>query len=334
MLLLLGLGALAFVFNFLPASLQAPRVLQIDPANDATDILLTSPITITFSAPMQRVETQNALGLTPRVSGNFTWRDDQTLVFTPRTQLPISTTLTLTLARDARSWIGRALENETRSRFTTLAPPSVVDSSPALDARFVYVPNQVTIAFSRAMDGNLLADSVMIEPLPEQFGINVNQNLVTLRGFFQARTRYRITIPEFVTDKEFGIPLARDYVWAFTAASQYPNFSILNRGRVLKFSANTPIEIPTQFTNVSRLDVELYSISQSVFEEQANAPFESWYEFEPTTAPTKTRRVETNAQLDEYTQQSVSLDALSRGTYFLKITTPEGVSDAQLIVVE
>ena len=85
-------------------------------------------------------------------------------------------------------------------------------------AKFVYVPDRVTIAFSRAMEGNTLADSLMIEPRPENFGMDVKTNMATLHGFFEPRTHYQITIPATAVDKQYGIGLDRDYTWSFTVA--------------------------------------------------------------------------------------------------------------------
>ncbi len=329
---LILVAALALIF--LPASLQSPRVLQIEPANNATEILPISPITITFSAPMNRDATQAAIQFSPRLDGQFAWRDEQTLTFTPRAQLPISTTLTLNISQDARSWLQRPLQNEMVSRFTTLARPFVVNSNPAPDAQFIYNPDRVMLTFNRAMDRNTLAESLQIEPPLQNFSVQVEERTMTLYAFFEPRTRYQITLLPFARDAKYGIELEREYVWSFTTASQYPHFSILNRERVLKFSANEPLNIPTQFTNVSRLDAALYAITQKEFDEQTIALFETWYAFQPASAPIKTRSVTTNAQLDQYAQQTLKLDALARGTYYLNITTPEGVSDAQLIVVE
>ena len=334
-ILLLALGfiivaAFALALFFIPT----PHVVQVEPANDATEILLTSPITITFSTVMHRVETQNAISFTPRVAGEFFWRDDQTVVFEPIAKLPVSTTLTLNISQNARSWLMRPLQAQTVSQFTTLSRLSVVNSTPARDAQFVYTPDRIVVEFNRAPDGNLLADSILLEPPLEKIALALQGNVFTLYGAFEPRTRYRFILPGIVLDKQYGIELGQDYEWNFYTTAQYPNFSILNRGRVLKFSANEPVEIPIQFTNVSRLDVALYEIAQQAFDENANAPFEEWYVFQPSTAPRVTQSIVTNAQPDKYVQQKIVLDSLARGTYFLKINTPEGVSDAQLMLIE
>lgn len=330
----LSLTALAVKFDLVPPSLQAPRVLRIEPSDNTVEILPTSPITITFSAPMDQVQTAGALELDPPVQGKVTWRDAQTLIFSPRSRLPISTTLTLTLSPAARSWLRRPLSGQVVSHFTTLTRPFIVNSAPPRDAQFAYLPPRLTLTFSRAMDAKALADNLTLEPMPQNFSFALADSTLTLNGFFEPRTRYQITIPASVFDAQYKIALGSDFVWSFTSATQYPNFSILNRGRVLQFPANQPFVIPTQFTNVSRFDIALYSISRQTFDENANAPFETWYQFQPSSVPLKTWSVVTNAQLDQYTRQTILLDALGPGTYFLRVTAPEGVSDAQLILVE
>lgn len=335
LLLTAALLVAAAAIKWLPLSaFAAPRVLQIEPADGARDILPTSPITITFSAPMNRDATQAALRVAPRVAGAWTWRDNQTLVFTPRAALPISRTLAVQISQDARSWLGRALTKETRARFTTLAYPRVVASTPAPEAQFIYIPRQVALTFDRAMNADALRAQLTITPTLANQTLSVNARTLTVGGFFQPRTRYRLTVNAAAMDDAYDIPLERDFVWSFTIAEQYPNFSILQRARVLQFSPSEPLVVPTQFTNVSRLDIFVSPISAQEFDRNANAPFESWYAFQPATAPAQTQHVVTNAALDQYMTRDISLDALPDGTYFLFITTPEGVFDARLLQVK
>ncbi|MBI4672532.1 MAG: Ig-like domain-containing protein [Chloroflexi bacterium] len=334
----LGILALVFVCGvaiyFAAPPLQPPRVLAIEPPGDARDILPTSPITITFSAPMDRAATESAIRFTPRVNGTFAWLDNRTITFTPRAELPISTTLTVRLDATARSWLQRPLAENVVSRFTTLTRPYIVHSTPALDAQFVYVPDRVTLQFNRAMSADALREHLTITPTLAHQTLTVHEQTVTLGGFFQPRTRYQITLPAELTDAEYGIALGRIYNWTFETADQYPNFSVLNRERVLKLPATEPLRIPTQFTNVSRLDVALYAISPQTFDSNAHAPFETWYAFRPAAAPLQTWSIATHAAPDQYLQQTLELAPFPRGTYYLQITTPEGVSDACLVLLE
>jgi methionine-rich copper-binding protein CopC len=325
----------AAIFFFALPMLQAPRVVFIEPADDARDILPTSSITITFSAPMNQEVTQNAIRISPHVNGIWNWRDNnQTLIFSPRDTLPLSKTLTIEVSQAARSFLQQPLAQAARARLTTLAYPHVVTSTPALDAQFIYVPNRVTLTFDRALNAESVRANFTITPTLANATLRIDANTITLDGFFQPRTQYHITIRADAMDAAYAIPLERDFVWTFTTAAQYPNLSILHRGRVLEFPAQTEISIPLQFTNVSRLDVAVYPLTQSEFDANAAAPFETWYAFQPTTAPLWQQRLATNAALDAYTTRTLPLDALPAGNYYLAITSPEGVSDVKLVRVD
>jgi hypothetical protein len=328
------LAVMAYRFDVLPTPLQTPHVLAIEPLNGAHEVLPSNPLTITFSTPMDRIPTVNGIQITPPVRGEFVWGDDQTMTFIPETRFPISTTVTVNISQVARSQFQRALATEVTSRFTTISRPTVVNSSPTRDAQFVYVPDHVSIEFSRAMEPSMLGDTMQIDPKPEGFLFDVQGNVLTLHGYFKPQQRYQVTIPAEAIDAENGVELGSAYGLNFLVVSQYPNFSILNRDRVFRFPASAPIQLPVQFANVSRLDVEIYPLTAQEYETQASAPFEKWYEFAPSVRATQTMTVFTNAEVDRYTQQTVAVGILPAGQYYLKITTPEGVGDRQLLVVE
>lgn len=328
------LGAAAFWYEILPLPFLSPRVVRIEPPNDATGIVPTSPITITFSASMDGAQTLKGIRFEPPLRGDFDWHDDKTLVFTPRVRMPVSTTVSINISQDARSQFQRPVETETVSRFTTLSRPRVVESVPPLQARFVYIPDRVTMTFDRAMDASTLRDRIKLVPEPPHLSLEFEDRTLTLRGFFDPNTLYTITIPSSASDADNGIELGADLVWTFTATQQYPNFSILERDRDLNFPAGVPLRIPTQFTNISRFNVALYPLTLQEFETNAHAPFEAWYAFEPSAAPLLVKSVPTNAATDQYMQQELELQALARGTYYVRITTPEGISDSKLVRVE
>lgn len=312
----------------------APQVVQIQPPDNATDIAPTAPITFTFSLPMDRAQTTQSIRFDPPLRGEFNWQDDQTLVFTPRVRMPISSTLSITVPQTIRSAAQVQAQSDTVSRFTTLPRPMILDSNPSPQARFVYVPDSVHITFSRPMNPEALREQLHITPpLPHQT-IAQQDNTFTLRGFFEPRTAYTLTLPAAVPDAEYGIELGAEATWTFTTTAQYPNFSILERGRVLQGAAGAPLVVPTQFTNVSRLDAALYPITAQEFETNAAAPFEAWDAFQPSGPPAQFKSAATNAALDEYMQQEIELAAPQAGTYYLRITTPEGLSDSKLVNIE
>lgn len=335
-LVILGVLALIVVaiFAYLSFTTPTPRVTQILPSDGSDAVLPTNPITITFSVPMDPVQTQSNIRIEPSVPGVFNWQDEQTLTWTPRARLPLSTTVTIRVVPAALSTQQRSLGTETISRFTTLGATRLTASTPALDARFIYLPDHVTMTFNRPLDGGLLADSMSIDPPLKQQQRAVDGDTITLRGFFEPRTHYQITIPSVVVDQEYGIELDRDYVWSFTTTSQYPHLSILNRDRIFNLDASAPVYIPTQFINVSRLDIALYPLTRRDFETLSAASFDVWSAYAPSIAPRTTKSILTNTQPDQYTQLPVELGALPAGTYYVQIQSPEGVGDAQLLLLE
>ncbi len=314
--------------------LQPPRVISTQPPDHAADVLVETPIQITFSTPMERDATGAALQLLPHLSGSWEWSDDRTVRFVPESGLPISATVTVQIGAEARSRWGPSLAEPFRLRFNTITRPVPIGGDPPLQARFVYTPNRVKLSFSRPLDAAAVEEGLQISPpLPHQ-QFWWDGAALYISGFFAPATRYQITLPGGITDAEYGIPLGRDLVWSFTTATQYPNFSILNRDRVLTFAAGTPVNIPTQFTNVSRLDAMLIPIAEHEYQANLDAPFETWFAFEPTRRAIRTRRVPTQAQLDRYMRAGISFADVPRGTYLLKVTTPEGPSDKLLVRVK
>lgn len=337
-LLLLALTlVLAILFSLwldlLPDVLSAPRVTAVIPADGATDILPDSPITITFSAPMDRAATAGAVVLDPNVGVSLNWTDDRTLVVSPRPGLPISTTLTVRVSVAARSRLARPMARESVSRFTTLARPYLVASAPAPDARFVYTPDRVTLTFNRPLDRDSLEHGLVITPTLPNLHYAWNGNAVTLFGFFAPRTRYELTVPRTVVDARYQLPLDQDIRLSFTTTGQYPHFALLNLARYLDFAPNQTIRLETQVVNISRLDTALYALSSEEFVANLTAPFDTWQDYQPPGAPLKTWRVGVEPALDQYHRSELALEPLAAGFYYVRVTTPEGPSDAQLLVV-
>lgn len=331
---LLVLAGFATAFALLASGiLSTPRVSAVEPAAGSEMVLPDSPITLTFSTPMARGATEAALRLSPLISGDWEWRNDRTLSFVPYAGLPISATVTIEVGAAARSRLGRPLAEPARFRFKTVTRPVLVDSTPALGAQFIYVPNRVSLLFSRALDAQTAAAQLKIEPPVPYQALEWDGARLNVSGFFAPATRYRLTLPADVTDAEYGVPLGRELVWSFTTATQYPNFSILNRDRVLTAPADEPLKIPTQFTNVSRLDVALYPLTRDEFETNRGAPYETWAALAPTERAVRRQSVSTDAELDRYMTRELVLTPVPAGTYLLEVTTPEGPSDKQLVSV-
>ena len=71
-----------------------PTVISVSPTDEATNVPVTSAISVTFSETMNTVSVEDAFSITPEVEGTFSWVDN-TMTFTPNTNSVSYTHLTL-----------------------------------------------------------------------------------------------------------------------------------------------------------------------------------------------------------------------------------------------
>lgn len=313
--------------------LSSPRLARVEPPDGAVDVAPTSPITLTFSTSMDRAATEGAVKISPQVAGEMSWADENTLVFTPQTRMPLSTTVQVSVSSAARSRLFGRLDEQSASSFTTVAAPAVIGSAPAPGARYAYVPNALTLTFNRAMDHASVEEALTVTPPLAVPRYEWRGNTLILFGGFEPLTPYQIKLRQTARDEQFGIGLEREYTRSFTTTEQYPQFSILQLPRYITLRPNQANLLPTQLADVSRLDAELYWIDKDVFLNNLVADFESWEAFQPDTPPLKSWSAQPNAAIDQYTPFDLPMDALKPGWYYLNVTAPEGVSDRKLVVV-
>lgn len=101
----------------------APTVAEVAPANGSTGIALDSVITITFSEPMHRANTEGAITVSPELTGMyFMWMgNDLTVAGDPMAN---ETEYTVTIGTGATDVSGNALETAYPFSFTTVAAPT------------------------------------------------------------------------------------------------------------------------------------------------------------------------------------------------------------------
>jgi len=76
-----------------------PKVKYTDPYNGQNNVDLNKKVHITFSEDMnKRVDLNSAISISPGVSGNFEWINDNEIEFTPEPAFVESTTYTITLS--------------------------------------------------------------------------------------------------------------------------------------------------------------------------------------------------------------------------------------------
>jgi methionine-rich copper-binding protein CopC len=133
----------------------APVVVSATPANNATGVALSAPVTVTFSEAMTPVVTHNAFSLkngTTIVAGTFSWDPlGKSMTFTPSAKLLPATNYTLTITTGAQSATGGPLAAPYSAQFTTAPPPTVLATWPANNVTGAAVNAPVQVSFSEAM---------------------------------------------------------------------------------------------------------------------------------------------------------------------------------------
>lgn len=148
-----------------PVPQVAPAVISILPPTGAALVDLSSPVTITFSRPMDQTSTLRALSIGPGVPGTATFIpgvDRSQLVFTPgviegtlplRGRLPPGTRIDVVVNQVAQSREGVPLARPFSSVFTTEPRPRVLEQFTTPADREIRVPitTPITVVFSQQM---------------------------------------------------------------------------------------------------------------------------------------------------------------------------------------
>jgi len=309
--------------------LRAPQVLAFGPAFNAQDVAPTAPITITFLTPMTANDA--AIKISPPVRGAWTW-SGTSATFTPAESWPLSTTVSVTVTRDARSWLQRRAEKEFTWSFTTLAPPMVVATTPRQGAQFAYAHDRLTITFNREMDQQSVEERLKVEPAIANMKLLWLGKQLVIGGNLRPSTTYKIFLPSGAKDSQYGLTMPNDFAWSFTTTQRYPYLAIINIGRYGVTAADKPTTLKLQSVNVSRVDLALYKFDTETYIKSLAFSYDRWRTFKPSGEPLKTWSITPPAKIDQYVTQDVQLDALPAGMYFLTAKSAEGVNDTQVLV--
>lgn len=311
--------------------LRAPMVIGFSPDWEATDVRLRSPVSITFLTPMHNSLTENSVDIEPRVRGSFSWRGGG-LIFTPAEDWPMQTRVTVTVSRNARSWLLRRMEREFIYSFTTLGPPLVVETEPAQDARYTYLRDRLTIAFNRPMDHESVESLLHISPEISRQQLAWRDEQLIISGVLRASTEYRVVIGKGARDTVHDLETLEDFEWSFTTTERYPYLGITGVGREVLVSAGVPAELRLSLVNVSRVDLDLYGIDVSTYISMTNFSYDDWRSFTPREDPLRSWSIDPEVKLDRDEERPLELGSLERGLYYLTVQSPERAQDGQIVV--
>ena len=219
-----------YVWTFTTAAAAAaPTVILTDPLNLATGVILTKMVIATFSEPMDPLTLTAATftlkqGTTP-VAGLISYFGS-TVSFSHTIAFLPNTVYTATITTGAKNVGGIAMATDYVWTFTTAAPaaaPTVILTDPLNLATGVILTKMVTATFNEPMDPLTLTAATFtikqgttpVSGIIAYFGSTVSFSHTTP---FLPNTVYTATITTGAKNVA-GIPLAADYVWAFTTAA-------------------------------------------------------------------------------------------------------------------
>jgi uncharacterized protein YfaS (alpha-2-macroglobulin family) len=311
--------------------LRAPMVIGFSPEWEATNVPLRSPVTITFLTPMNPEATERSVSVAPEVAGEFSWRGS-TLVFTPDEDWPMETEVTVSVTRDARSWLMRRMERGFAFAFTTIGPPSIVATEPSQEARFVYSPRQLTIEFSRPMDHESVESRFSITPEISGQRLTWSDEQLVVSGEFSPSTEYRVSIGRNARDAAQGLRTAEHFEWTFVTTERAPHLALEDVGREMLLTAEVSGTLKLGLLNVSRVDFDLYPVDVSTYISMTNLSSEEWGLFAPEETPLTSWSIEPEVAPDRDENLALDLEPMAPGIYLLAARSPEGARDSQLLV--
>ncbi|MCO6449232.1 MAG: Ig-like domain-containing protein [Caldilineales bacterium] len=312
-----------------------PVVAKIAPEGDR--VAPTTPITITFSQPMDEASAEAALSVTVEdgsvITGDFSWLNGgRVLVMQPDSALPFGEVIMVNVSDAALSSGGQGgLRNPRRQSFTVAPLPQLLRTQPTDGAQNVTLENGVQFFFNT----NILPETVEISVSPEISATQVytwydpEQSTFFLNFPFLPVTDYTIGMAAGVADP-FGNTISEPASIHFRTGDRNPSLEIVKFGEVGTFSSYSQPEMLFRHTNIDQIDAELYRLTPDQFQSiQPEQDWERWNRYNPPaeqlvrawSLPVTGERNTTN-----YTTEPLVDDQgnpIGPGFYFLKVESPQ-----------
>jgi len=216
-------------------TVSLPGVVSVTPAQGATGVVITTPVTATFSIAMNSasITTSTFTVVGPggtAVAGTVAY-SGMTATFTPSAALAYGTTYTATVTTGVSSPGGAELIGPYVWSFTTVTapppPPAVVSTTPANGAANVSIGQMLSATFNEPMASATLTATTFT--LSVTGGAAVDGTVTyagdvatfTPSAALANSTSYTATITTGVTSMG-GTALASNYVWTFTTITPPP----------------------------------------------------------------------------------------------------------------
>lgn len=281
-----GILAEATTFTFRTID---PTILQWTPEN-AVNVPIQRPISVTFSMPMDKPSTEAAFSLLDpdgkAVAGTFNWNTDATeLGFKAAELLKFGARYKANVAVSAQAASRSGNLRQGRDfAFETVRLPVVTATDPVNGAQSAAPDNGIRITFASPMNpAAFITGTVTVLPKPTRVMTYYNEYDGSLFIDFAKlpATDYTVTISGKVGDR-YGNTLGKDYVLKFRTSDLQPLLQLNNQDQFGTYSAYTNTVAVLRYRNVPQIKFNLYRVSaENLVRLSGKNYWNAWDQFTP-----------------------------------------------------
>ncbi len=310
---------------------RAPQLLNRSPPPGAQRVAPDQPLVLTLSQPLPLNTIRQALRIQPATAGRLetatTISGTQVLTFTaePNWQAGDSYQVAFSAAElpggtDPSGW-----------RFTVEPQPALLGQFPGQD-QVLPRGQSLRLIFNTPIDEASLRAGLRLDPPVDQLDIRLNESEARILADLQASSTYTLTIAADITSRN-GTPLARESLLRFRTAAAAPQLQLpALDGRVLRLPPGPAPELLIEHTNLSSLQLSLFELDEPTLVRALNFSADEWRNFAPDRYGRRLLRlwrVELDSPPDQAARSALPIEAVpgsapAPGSYYLRITTPEG----------
>lgn len=321
----------------------APAVRDVSPPPNARQVGPYEPLRIAFSQPVDLQTLENALSITPPVSGALEAAllpdGTQVVTYTPAVAWQSETAYTIALPAtlaDGTPFLAQPYQWS----FIVAPKPALIGRFPG-EGQLLPPGGNVRLIFSTPVDAEALRTQLRIEPPVESLRVITNDGEARIDAQLQAATLYTITIPASLSDRA-GVSFEREYQLRFFTAPAAPSLTLPEvNGRVIRAFPDQTISLLTRRTNLSELRLALYRLDEATLLRALSFSDAEWTTFEPARYGLSLLRSWSEPLADPLnttveSRVTATLDdgsPLPPGIYFLRIRTPERAGTGVILVV-
>ena len=261
-----------YIWSFSTGLTLIPLVIETDPANNATGVVLNKIVRATFNTNMDALSITTGTTFTLKTTNNVAVAGSvsysgTSAFFTPNVPLTANTIYTATITTAAKNVAGVALQNNYVWNFTTgtTTAPLVNSTNPFNTETAVQQNKIITATFNMPMDGLTITTGTTFTLKTTTNNVAVAGNVTysgstatfTPAANLALNTNYTATITTAAKNLA-GTPLANNYVWTFsTVTSVTTGAPFVELNSVARFGiiAGVGVRNNAGFSEIRNMDV-------------------------------------------------------------------------------